>query len=59
MAIIEILLAVVVGIHHTVKTWGVVYKLTGVEEFDRTVTLIKWEAITQYSLLEFLPLLIM
>jgi len=55
MAIIAILLTVVVGIHPTVKTLEVVYKLTGVEEFDRTVTLIKWEAIIHIPCWNFAP----
>ncbi|CAD5244009.1 DUF996 domain-containing protein [Thermococcus camini] len=53
-----ILAAVVVGIYYAVKTWRVTYELTGVEEFDKTATFIKWGAITAILLVGILLLFV-
>ncbi|WP_456423870.1 DUF996 domain-containing protein [Thermococcus sp.] len=53
-----ILVALVVGIYYSVKTWRVTYELTGVEEFDKTATFIKWGTITAILLVGILLLFV-
>ncbi|MBP1912439.1 DUF996 domain-containing protein [Thermococcus stetteri] len=58
LGVLVLLAAAIIGIYYAIKTWRTMYRLTGVEEFDKTATFLKWGAITLIILVGIILLLI-